>query len=142
MRIHKILLVTAIFVLIPALIWALPKRVSQIPNGSKLQCSNCHINPAGGGAHTPFGEVIKADYLDGNGDVIWGSSLASLDSDGDGFTNGQELQDQNGTWMPNDPAPGEFDLVSNPGDDDDFPVSVVENLLNSKGKSIKITNTY
>ncbi len=30
-------------------------RVSQIPNGSVNSCSNCHINPGGGGARNAFG---------------------------------------------------------------------------------------
>ncbi len=38
--------------------------------------------------------------------VQWGPALAALDSDGDGFTNGEELQDPNGTWEVGSAAPG------------------------------------
>ena len=41
-------------------------------------------------------------------DALWGPELAALDSDGDGATNGQELGDPDGTWLPGDPAPVSF----------------------------------
>ena len=37
-------------------------------------------------------------------------------SDGDGFSNGLELQDPTGTWRTGQPAPGVLANVSNPGD--------------------------
>lgn len=92
------------------------KRVSQIPNGSKFGCANCHINPNGGGARNAFGQAVQNGFLDGNGDVTWNASLAGLDSDGDGVSNGAELQDANGTWNIGESQPGSVDLVSNPGD--------------------------
>ncbi len=92
------------------------KRVNQIPNGNIKRCSNCHIDPNGGGPRNAFGSTVEASYLDGNGDVIWNASLAQKDSDSDGTTNGQELQDPNGTWAIGQANPGDASLVSNPGD--------------------------
>ena len=42
--------------------------------------------------------------------------MAAEDPDGDGFTNGQELQDPTGAWGAGDKAPGTASLVTNPGD--------------------------
>jgi hypothetical protein len=50
----------------------------------------------------------------GGNQNFWDSQLASLDSDGDGFSNGFELQDANGTWTSG--SSGDFNLVTNPGD--------------------------
>jgi hypothetical protein len=107
-------------------------RVTQIPNGSKNRCSNCHINAAGGGKLTAFGTIIKNSYLNGNGDVIWNATLAGLDSDGDGYTNGVELQDPQGTWKIGDPAPGNSSFVSNPGN-----ASSVPNTTNAEDFAMK-----
>jgi len=92
--------------------------VSQIPNGSKNSCANCH--PSGNyGQTNKFGQAVKF-YVSG-GKVNWGEALALLDSDGDGFTNGVELQDPEGTWSQGNPAPGDLSLVTNPGDANSFP---------------------
>ncbi|MBE0643725.1 MAG: T9SS type A sorting domain-containing protein [Bacteroidetes bacterium] len=99
-------------------------RVGQIPNGTKNACANCHVNPAGGGPRTAFGTEIERNHMTvqgGSGQVQWSAALAALDSDGDGFTNGQELQDPEGTWVIGQPAPGDLALVTNPGDANDFP---------------------
>lgn len=89
-------------------------RVSQIPNGSKYGCTNCHTGS--GGPRNDFGKTVGSSYLDANGNVLWGAALAALDSDGDGVSNGGELQDPAGVWKIGDPNPGELALVSNPGD--------------------------
>ncbi|MDZ7722471.1 MAG: T9SS type A sorting domain-containing protein [candidate division KSB1 bacterium] len=90
------------------------KRVDQIPNGSVFQCRTCHTGT--GGPRNPFGQLIEAEYLDVNGDVIWENDLAILDADEDGGTNGQELLDPDGSWEKGDGDPGSPDLVTNPGD--------------------------
>ncbi len=95
------------------------KRVNQIPNGSKFNCETCH--EGFGGPRNVFGQQVGTNYLDGNGDVIWGAELAGLDADDDGATNGEELQDPAGEWKIGEPNPGQSDLVTNPGD----PESVV-----------------
>jgi len=88
-------------------------RVSQIPNGNKFGCLNCHTGS--GGPRNPFGQAVGSDFLD-NGNVQWGATLAALDSDGDGKTNGEELADPVGKWTVGTANPGDVDLVSNPGD--------------------------
>ncbi len=89
-------------------------RVSQIPNGTVKSCANCHINPEGGGERNAFGKLVGANFLN-NGNVVWGPKLASLDADGDGVSNGQELQDKFGLWIPGQQNPGQGSLVNNPG---------------------------
>jgi hypothetical protein len=49
------------------------------------------------------------------GNVIWNSTLAAIDSDKDGRTNGAELLDPNGTWTIGAADPGNPALVTNPG---------------------------
>jgi hypothetical protein len=105
---------------------ARPARINQIPNGTLRSCANCHVNQTGGGARNAFGSVIETSYLSPPGSagvVQWQPSLAALDSDGDGRSNGLELQDPNGTWMVGQPAPGNPALVTLPGSPDS-PVSV------------------
>jgi MYXO-CTERM domain-containing protein len=83
-------------------------REQQLPAGSALSCNACH----NGNQLNPFGEAMLADFLTpgsvGSADVVWGPAFAALDSDGDGVTNGQELGDPNGTWLPGDPEPAAF----------------------------------
>lgn len=98
-------------------------RVSEIPNGSEFGCANCHLNPAGGGPRNAFGTEIETNFLTvpgSSGHVVWGPELAALDSDNDGVSNGEELQDPNGEWVIGQPAPGNPDLVTNPGDPSSF----------------------
>ena len=47
--------------------------------------------------------------------VLWGPALAGLNADGDGATNGAELQDPTGAWSVGQPQPGTPALVTNPG---------------------------
>lgn len=113
-------------------------RVGQVPNGNKNACANCHVNPAGGGPRTVFGTEIENNFLSASGaagQVQWGPALAKLDSDGDGFTNGEELQDPEGIWTSGQPAPGNPTLVTNPGDASDFPnTTAVKELLGEASK--------
>ena len=97
-------------------------RVSEIPNGNKFACANCHINPGGGGQRNAFGTAIENEFLSAPGaagHVQWSSALATIDSDGDGFTNGEELQDPSGIWTSG--AIGNSSLVTNPGDKNSHP---------------------
>ncbi len=103
------------------------KRVNQIPNGAKFTCGNCHNGQ--GGPRNSFGLAIQSGYLtevNANGNVIWGASLAGLDSDGDEFSNGIELQDPSGAWTTGNPAPGVYASVTNPGTSTSKPPSAVE----------------
>jgi len=93
--------------------WGYSGWETYIPNGAVYGCNNCHLPDFS--AKTPFG----LDYKNNN--KTWSSTLAALDSDADGYTNGEELQDPNGTWVRGQPAPGNPDLVSNPGDSESVP---------------------
>ena len=111
------------------------QRVNQIPNGDVGGCGNCHVNSAGGGARNVFGSAIEGGFLSG-GNVTWNATLARLDSDQDGATNGEELQDSAGSWTSSQAAPGTRSLVTNPGDANSTPaptnVAPVFNSLTSK----------
>ncbi|MEC7200244.1 MAG: hypothetical protein VXW84_06375, partial [Verrucomicrobiota bacterium] len=72
--------------------------VNRIPNGSKNRCANCHIRSSGGGPRNAFGLDVATALRQGPN--FWSSMLASLDSDGDGFTNGEELGDADGDGAP------------------------------------------
>lgn len=114
-------------------------RVQKIPNGSKFSCANCHINPAGGGPRNEFGQEVEKHVTPGGTQNFWNSELAMMDSDGDGFTNGQELQDPNGTWTGG--AIGNFNLVTNPGDPNSKPNSTSV-LSDDLPLSYKLLNNY
>ena len=90
-----------------------PERVAQIPNGSKFACLSCHNNMLGNG-FTPFGLAIATNFLK-NGVVQWNANLAGIDSDKDGYSNGLELLDPQGTWKQGDPDPGVAANAGNPG---------------------------
>ena len=97
---------------------ARPARVGQIPNGSKLSCGSCHVDPNGRGPLTAFGDEINKNYLTqsgSRGEVRWNAMLAMLDSDGDGVSNGRELGDPDG-----DSVVDSSIVVTNPGDRTDF----------------------
>jgi len=112
--------------------------VSNIPNGGVNSCRNCHPN-GNTSQINEFGKAAK--FYFSNGKVNWGEALALLDSDSDGFTNGTELQDPDGTWRQGNPAPGQSSLVTNPGDASSFPntSSIHENL---KSNEFEIFSIY
>jgi hypothetical protein len=109
--------------LAPSASEARPFRVGEIPNGGRLGCETCH-ETEGGVIFNPFGSDARSALV-GDGaasekSVDW-AQLAGRDSDGDGFTNGQELLDPEGTWrsgMPNPPG-----TPSAPGDPASLPTS-------------------
>lgn len=91
-------------------------RVEKIPYGSKFGCANCHTSASGGGSRNAFGQAVATLVTPGGTEDFWDAGLATLDSDGDGFTNGEELQDPTGTF-----TLGDENLVTNPGDATSFP---------------------
>ena len=97
-------------------------RPAQIPNGTVNTCQNCHMSPFGGDARNPFGLTVQGGFLDSDFvNVVWGPELAAIDSDDDGFTNGEELGDPDGTWQAGDDPPGDPADVTLPGDPDSHP---------------------
>jgi hypothetical protein len=98
-------------------------RPARIPNGSVSDCNTCHSN-GGGTARNAFGLAVEAAIGGTSANIpFWDFSLANQDSDGDGFTNGQELGDPNGLWPGQGPRAG----ATNPGDSGSFPRTPVFN---------------
>lgn len=95
-------------------------RLGQVPNGPHIGCLLCHKSAEGGDERNAFGETVESDFLH-NGAVVWGPDLAALDSDGDGFTNGEELLDPAGTWQPGQDHPGDPAQASMPGSETSVP---------------------
>lgn len=114
-------------------------RVAKVPNGSKFSCNTCHTN-GGGTPLNPFGQDVSQRVTPGGNEVFWSPELAAMDSDGDGFTNGEELQDPNGLWTEGSPNPGDFSLVTQPGDPDDVPTSV--NVVNNSELKFELYTNY
>jgi len=86
---------------------------NQIPNGGVFGCNTCH----GATTHTlnPFGNAYSA------ASDTWTEALASADSDGDGYTNGEELLDPDGIWVEGQANPGDPVDVTNPGNASSHP---------------------
>lgn len=114
-------------------------RVGQIPNGGINSCGNCHVSEFGGGPRNSFGQKVEESFLNIQGNVQWGPQLASLDSDGDGFSNGVELQNPTGVWS-GGPV-GDPSKVTNPGNplSKPNPTSVTENTL---PQQYRLLNNY
>jgi len=113
-------------------------RVSKIPNGSKTSCNTCHTN-GGGTPRNPFGIAVQSKVTPNGTESFWNPEFAALDSDGDGFTNGEELQDPNGLWKEGEPNPGDFSQVTNPGNPNSIPTSVFDNI---NVFSFQLSNNY
>lgn len=124
MRNIKINPIVLFLILSSSLIVASDFRVQQIPNGAKNGCLNCHVSSAGGGNRNLFGQMVEKKYLDSGGNVKWGAAMAAEDPDGDGFTNGQELQDPAGAWKIGQANPGNASLVTLPGNSNSKPTSI------------------
>lgn len=91
-------------------------RVAMLPN-APASCNTCHT--AGGGSpRNSFGLAVEALVTPNGQEVFWSSVLAEMDSDGDGFTNGEELGDPDGDGMAEDGF-----TATEPGSADSFPVS-------------------
>ena len=116
-------------------------RVSKVPYGSKYSCNTCHTN-GGGTPRNPFGLDVQSRVSPGGNETFWGPELAALDSDGDGFTNGEELQDPNGVWVEGTADPGDPNLVTHPGDPNDSPpVTSIDEFAEIPNK-FELNNNY
>ena len=111
-------------------------RINRLPNFSNYGCSGCHRNgevpPRGS---NPFGGDVW-DSLDGimdgvkrrlGADPNW-DILFFIDSDGDGYSNGQELGDPHGRWTQNTPNV-QWTSTTNPNDPKDYPGSVLVQIF-------------
>jgi glucose/arabinose dehydrogenase len=85
-------------------------RVGQVPNGNVFSCATCHNSVFGGDARNPFGQAVEQRVTPFGFEDFWDATLAAIDSDGDGFSNGTELRDPDGDGTP---TPG--GQVFNPG---------------------------
>lgn len=85
-------------------------RVNLLPNGTVFSCHTCHTS-GGGTPRNPFGLAVQQRVTPNGSQPFWDASLAAMDSDGDGFTNGEELGDPDGDGTPIVGA-----TVTNPGD--------------------------
>ena len=100
-------------------------RVSKVPHGNKFSCNTCHTN-GGGSPRNAFGLDVEARVTPDGNESFWNAEFAALDSDGDGFTNGEELQDPNGEWREGMANPGDINLITNPGNADSVPTSIFD----------------
>ena len=105
-------------------------RGSMVPNAEAVGagCNLCHVS-GGGSPRNGFGLDVEALVTVNGREVFWTPELAALDSDGDGFTNGQELGDPEGTWEPGDDPPGDAAGVTHPGDPESRPPEAVSTAV-------------
>lgn len=94
-------------------------------------CGICHVSSSGGGTRTSFGLDVQSNLSGGVPD--WGA-IYNIDSDGDGFTNGEELCDPMGTWMAGDGDPDPSCMPTLPGDDSDFPPMMMPEDMGTPGE--------
>ncbi|EEY67364.1 uncharacterized protein PITG_04381 [Phytophthora infestans T30-4] len=102
----------------PSTVQGYAKYVKLVPNGGNVpDNSNIgHLDPAGETGLSKFGEAFSTA---GN---AWAAALCQEDTDGDGFTNGQELGDPCCTWT-SGTAGLVTDGVSDPSDASKTPTS-------------------
>ena len=102
----------------------------KFPNCSKITCGTCHSGSSG----------FYNDFAANN--HTWDATLAHLDSDGDGFTNGEDLQDTAGTH-PDCAASGDTSKITKPNDVSSYPVTssvIGENRTITGGLSLSISS--
>ncbi|MBL04663.1 MAG: hypothetical protein CMJ99_03390 [Planctomycetes bacterium] len=107
-------------------------RVQQIPNGIEIGCTTCHVG-FGGGPRNAFGQDVD-DTLIG-GDVDW-QAVCGLDSDGDGYTNGQELGDPGCDWSEGEPLLSDL-FPSNPGEPGSFPAPDIAVTIEASTEAVE-----
>ena len=114
---NKLLSLSAALVLLPLTAEARPFRVSQIPN-APASCNTCHTN-GGGTPRNAFGLDVAQGLVGGILGEVDRDAECDMDSDGDGFTNGEELGDPDCVWTESDGSLGT--VASRPGSADSFP---------------------
>lgn len=108
-----------LMLLAPVTANAKPAFVGSVPNGSTLSCNTCHVAGSPKSVRNDFG--IDVDQTLKGGMPDW-PALCELDSDGDGATNGEELQDMLCEWV-SGANPGCSALVTAPGDANSVPAN-------------------
>ena len=109
----------AFTLMVPTTTNAKPAFVGSVPNASTLSCNTCHVAGSPKSVRNDFGIDVKATLKGGMPD--W-SALCELDSDGDGATNAEELQDMLCEWV-SGADPGCSALVTAPGDANSVPAN-------------------
>jgi len=94
-----------------------PPLMERVPNTRKNECTTCHAN----GLDPDWDRLNVFGKAFRDNDSIWNPTLSFLDSDSDGYSNGVELGDSLGIWLPYQPDPGNRDSVTRPGDSWNFP---------------------
>jgi hypothetical protein len=111
MRLLLVFLAAAVLAFAGIAVEALSGYRASIPNGMKVTCNGVlmgEVGHVGTSSNTnQFGKDFKA------AGHRWTSGLCQKDSDGDGFTNGQELGDPNCVWTKGS-APT-FSTATHPG---------------------------
>src|SRR5262245_6914044 len=117
------LLIGAAYLFSSSIATARPPSPGKIPNGNVYYCGGCHESGhtfSDGSPPVPstpvHGNAMQGPFGSTTPIKTWTLDLANQDSDGDGFTNGEELQDPDGTWAIGKPDPGDVSFVSNPSD--------------------------
>ncbi|EGZ08004.1 hypothetical protein PHYSODRAFT_526962 [Phytophthora sojae] len=107
------------FVVAPAAVQGYAKYVKLIPNGGNVpDTPNVgHLDAAGETGVNDFGEAFA------KAGEAWTTALCQEDTDGDGYTNGQELGDPCCTWTTSNTAGLITDGVSHPADASKVPTS-------------------
>jgi len=107
----------------PAAAHAFPGYFNNVPNGPVLvtaaaadRCTLCHSIPSPGmcAAMSMTPPCLNAGFGVPYMAAGWTPALAAADLDGDGFSNGQELQDAAGAWTVGAAAPGIAAHVTSP----------------------------
>lgn len=106
-------------------VFATPPNTSEVPNGDANNCQTCHVKSTGGQPLNDFGRDFSLE-------IRWTESLCEEDSDGDGYTNGEELGDPLCGWRQG-PAARSSD-ITNPGDAASTPQVLCGNLIVQEGE--------
>lgn len=109
--------ITSVCLLVAGVAFSKPGFENYIPNSNAKnlwgnQCQLCHSGTQGGPLNV-FGQDVKLN-LTPDGFPDW-TQIAKLDSDGDGYTNGEELGDPLAMWKPGMGA-NLYGTVTNPSD--------------------------
>jgi hypothetical protein len=100
-----------------------PPLRNLIPNGHAVYRNGAlwpavgHDIISGGPVLNPFGAAFFANGF------RWNASFCGADSDGDGFTNGQELGDPECQWTVGASVPVSWRAASHPGFNDSYPIA-------------------